>query len=207
MSAGVQTIAEVDGGFTSGPQVRDWQSEYQSAAVPIPRFPPSDDASVNFMGRLTRELLRQTAPNRTMYLFPLSGWFDTEGKEVVGIRMFAMLKDSVRALRGGLQHTTRDRKPPKSHPCKRSRLPRLFFVFRVCVFVAAERTQRLANRTESSHDPGALPSYRTPHSRRRSADHPECTPLWVYRTEGLPCRSADHEAAPQTSPHTNAHEP
>jgi len=79
-------------------QVRDWQSEYQSAAVPIPRFPPSDDASVNFMGRLTRELLRQTAPNRTMYLFPLSGWFDTEGKEVVGIRMFAMLKDSVGVL-------------------------------------------------------------------------------------------------------------
>lgn len=77
-------------------QVRDWQSQYQSAAVPIPRFPPSDDASVNFMGRLSRELLRQTHPDRTMYLFPLSGWFDTEGREVVGIRMFSMLKDSVR---------------------------------------------------------------------------------------------------------------
>jgi WASH complex subunit strumpellin len=33
-----------------------------------------------------------------MYLFPLSGWFDMEGKEVVGIRMFSMLKDSVGVL-------------------------------------------------------------------------------------------------------------
>jgi len=79
-------------------QVPDWQSAYQSAAVPIPVFPAADERSVNFMGRITRELLSRTHPDRTMYLFPLSGWFDMEGKEVVGIRMFSLLKDSVGVL-------------------------------------------------------------------------------------------------------------
>jgi WASH complex subunit strumpellin len=79
-------------------QVPDWQSSFQSAAIPIPRFPPVDEHSVNFMGRLTRQLLQQTHPARTMYLYPLSGWFDGNGKEVVGIRMFSLLKESVGVL-------------------------------------------------------------------------------------------------------------
>ncbi|KAK3253255.1 hypothetical protein CYMTET_37489 [Cymbomonas tetramitiformis] len=80
-------------------QVPDWQSSYQSTSIPIPRHKPLDgDSSVNFMGRLTRELLRQTNPEKTLYLYPLSGWFDYEGKEVVGIRMFALLKESVGVL-------------------------------------------------------------------------------------------------------------
>ena len=40
-------------------QVLDWQSVYQSQTIPIPIFTPVDD-SVNFIGRLTREILRIT---------------------------------------------------------------------------------------------------------------------------------------------------
>ena len=40
-------------------QVHDWQSVYQSTTIPIPKFPPVDE-SVNFIGRLAREILRIT---------------------------------------------------------------------------------------------------------------------------------------------------
>ena len=43
-------------------KVLDWQSVYQSKAIPIPKFPPLDPFSVNFIGRLARELLRITDP-------------------------------------------------------------------------------------------------------------------------------------------------
>ncbi len=42
-------------------QVYDWQSIYQSTTIPIPIFPPVDE-SVNFIGRLAREILRITDP-------------------------------------------------------------------------------------------------------------------------------------------------
>ena len=48
-------------------QIYDWQSVYQSKDIPIPRFPPVD-GSVNFIGRLAREVLRQTAPAVTTIL-------------------------------------------------------------------------------------------------------------------------------------------
>jgi len=56
--------------------VHDWQSAYQSDAIPIPRFLPTDEHSATFMGRLAREIMRQTDPVRTVYLFPLSAWYD-----------------------------------------------------------------------------------------------------------------------------------
>lgn len=40
-------------------QVLDWQSIYQSTTIPIPKFPRVDE-SVNFIGRLAREILRIT---------------------------------------------------------------------------------------------------------------------------------------------------
>lgn len=43
-------------------KVQDWQSEYQTTATPIPTFPSTDSVSVNFIGRLARELLRRTDP-------------------------------------------------------------------------------------------------------------------------------------------------
>lgn len=49
-------------------KVQDWQSEYQTTAIPIPTFPPTDTNSVNFIGRLVREILRQTDPKYLLYL-------------------------------------------------------------------------------------------------------------------------------------------
>lgn len=40
-------------------KIYDWQSIYQSSTIPIPRFPRVDN-SVNFIGRLAREILRIT---------------------------------------------------------------------------------------------------------------------------------------------------
>ena len=43
-------------------KISSQDSLYQSAAIPIPRFPPADLNSVNFIGRLVREVLRVTDP-------------------------------------------------------------------------------------------------------------------------------------------------
>lgn len=43
-------------------KISDHESSYQSTAIPIPKFPPSDSNSVNFIGRLVREILRITDP-------------------------------------------------------------------------------------------------------------------------------------------------
>ena len=49
-------------------QVQDWESIYQSTAIPIPRFARVDE-SVNFIGRLAREVIRITDP-RFAFLNP-----------------------------------------------------------------------------------------------------------------------------------------
>jgi len=46
--------------------VQDWQSIYQSTAIPIPRFAPVDN-SVNFIGRLAREIIRITDPRSAFF--------------------------------------------------------------------------------------------------------------------------------------------
>ncbi|GAM16870.1 hypothetical protein SAMD00019534_000450, partial [Acytostelium subglobosum LB1] len=75
-------------------KVFDYQSSYQSVAIPIPRF-PSVDQSVNMIGRLGRELLQQTSCRNTLYLNQI-GWFDpSTGKELVGINTWTMLQQSV----------------------------------------------------------------------------------------------------------------
>lgn len=43
-------------------KISDHESIYQSVAIPIPKFAPSDPHSVNFIGRLVREILRITDP-------------------------------------------------------------------------------------------------------------------------------------------------
>lgn len=50
-------------------KVLDWQSIYQSTTIPIPKFPRVDE-SVNFIGRLAREILRIT-DTRYINLFSL----------------------------------------------------------------------------------------------------------------------------------------
>lgn len=76
-------------------KVYDWQSQYQSDTIPIPRFPPiaqpNEEMSVGFMGRLVRQLLAQTAPSNTVYVESQQGWYDSKFTEVVGIRTFSIL--------------------------------------------------------------------------------------------------------------------
>jgi WASH complex subunit strumpellin len=66
-------------------KIYPWQSQYQSDAIPIPQHTPINlpkaEPSVNFMGRLARELIHQTSPSHTVYVESMQGWFDAE-KEV-----------------------------------------------------------------------------------------------------------------------------
>lgn len=57
-------------------KIFDNQSSYQSKAIPIPKFPPSDEESVNFIGRLSKILIYLTDPQKTIFIDQLSGWFD-----------------------------------------------------------------------------------------------------------------------------------
>ena len=82
-------------------KVYDRQSRFQSDAIPIPHFAPvlerpatgqnAKGMSVNFMGRLTREILAQTDPRHTVYVEAMQGWYDQKQVEVVGIRTFSLL--------------------------------------------------------------------------------------------------------------------
>jgi WASH complex subunit strumpellin len=40
----------------------EWKSVHQSRTMPVPTFPPTDAHSVNFIGRLAREIIRITDP-------------------------------------------------------------------------------------------------------------------------------------------------
>lgn len=45
-----------------------------------------------FIGRLLQQILRLTDPSQSMYLAPMSGWFDAGGKEMFGLRPFRLLE-------------------------------------------------------------------------------------------------------------------
>jgi WASH complex subunit strumpellin len=76
-------------------KVYDWNSSYQSEAIPIPRFPRTDNVSITFMGRLAREMLMQTDSRRVIYVDQLASWIDTAGEEVVGLRTIGAIHRSV----------------------------------------------------------------------------------------------------------------
>mmetsp|Transcript_31838 Transcript_31838/g.68846 ORF Transcript_31838/g.68846 Transcript_31838/m.68846 type:complete len:628 (+) Transcript_31838:500-2383(+) len=75
-------------------KVYDHQSAYQSESIPIPKFPRIDE-SINFIGRLAREIITQTSFKSTTYLDQMSGWFDGTGRELIGIRTLTLLNRSV----------------------------------------------------------------------------------------------------------------
>lgn len=76
-------------------KIQDWQSLYQSTAIPIPKFAPIDQ-SVNFIGRLAREIIRITDPRQTTYVDQMSTWYDSKTKqEVVTIKVFEKLERAV----------------------------------------------------------------------------------------------------------------
>ncbi|XP_064486870.1 WASH complex subunit 5-like isoform X2 [Ornithodoros turicata] len=77
-------------------KVLDWHSSYQSRTIPIPRFPPTDQLSVNFIGRLARELLRVTDPRITVYINQTGGWYDSKShSEIINMTVFSLLQNSV----------------------------------------------------------------------------------------------------------------
>eukprot|EP01125_Pyxidicula_operculata_P012814 TRINITY_DN4218_c0_g1_i3.p1 TRINITY_DN4218_c0_g1~~TRINITY_DN4218_c0_g1_i3.p1 ORF type:complete len:1114 (+),score=245.98 TRINITY_DN4218_c0_g1_i3:40-3381(+) len=78
-------------------KVHETRSRYQSKIIPIPVPPPvkNDTINNNFVGRLARELLYMTDVKKTIYLHKLSAWYSREEKEVVGIKTFDLLIESV----------------------------------------------------------------------------------------------------------------
>ncbi|XP_065842936.1 WASH complex subunit 5-like isoform X2 [Oscarella lobularis] len=84
-------------------KIYDWQSVYQSTAIPIPRFPPLDMVSVNFVGRLAREIMRITDTSTTSYIEQMGTWYDNRTRqEVVSPKVFEQLERALGAfgLRG-----------------------------------------------------------------------------------------------------------
>lgn len=73
-------------------KILDFESVYQSKNIPIPRFPPLDSCSVNFIGRLARELLRITDPKTTIFVESMGCWYDNKVHvEVVNPRLFSLM--------------------------------------------------------------------------------------------------------------------
>ena len=78
-------------------KIFDWQSQYQSEAIPIPVFERAKDPVqgrfANFTGRVVNELLRHSSPLSTVYVPYKQGWYSAvEGKEQIGLRTFALLR-------------------------------------------------------------------------------------------------------------------
>lgn len=73
----------------------EWASKYQSDAIPIPLYPPVDEHSRTFIGRLVRELLLQTDRYATTFFDSQSGWLDGSGRELIATHTFSLLHRSV----------------------------------------------------------------------------------------------------------------
>ncbi|XP_052892416.1 WASH complex subunit 5 [Anopheles moucheti] len=57
--------------------------------VPIPIYQPIDMTSINFMGRLAREILRITDPKTTIYIDICSSWYDYKTHKLLLTNKFA----------------------------------------------------------------------------------------------------------------------
>nr|CAD7567981.1 unnamed protein product [Timema californicum] len=77
-------------------KVQEWQSVHQSKTIPIPKFSPVDNTSVNFIGRLAREIIRITDPKTTVYVEHMTAWYDLKThNEVINIKFFSKISKSV----------------------------------------------------------------------------------------------------------------
>eukprot|EP01064_Diplonema_japonicum_P020497 TRINITY_DN2999_c3_g1_i1.p1 TRINITY_DN2999_c3_g1~~TRINITY_DN2999_c3_g1_i1.p1 ORF type:complete len:1160 (+),score=247.44 TRINITY_DN2999_c3_g1_i1:53-3532(+) len=77
-------------------KIYSWQSQYQSLSIPIPKLPLIEgERTVNFMGRLVNELLKQTDSRRTVYVDQLSAWYDERGRASVCLQTFGTLHSSI----------------------------------------------------------------------------------------------------------------
>ncbi|CAG9860794.1 unnamed protein product [Phyllotreta striolata] len=105
-------------------KVHPWQSVYQSRYVPIPIYSTAEQ-SVNFIGRLAREIIRLTDPRTSTYLDTTVTWYDIKSRkqifnketigsiacaiEIAGLagldRLFSfMIVNSLKKVMGHLEH-------------------------------------------------------------------------------------------------------
>lgn len=82
-------------------KIFEFESIYQSKNIPIPVYQPltPNDVSVNFIGRLAREILRMTDPKITYYLPKKNAWYDLKTKEeVINLSLFKKLEQSLNSF-------------------------------------------------------------------------------------------------------------
>uniref|UniRef100_A0A182SYK9 WASH complex subunit 5 n=1 Tax=Anopheles maculatus TaxID=74869 RepID=A0A182SYK9_9DIPT len=63
--------------------------DFESGLVPIPIYQPVDMTSINFVGRLAREVLRITDPKTTIYIDICSSWYDYKTHKLLLTNKFA----------------------------------------------------------------------------------------------------------------------
>jgi WASH complex subunit strumpellin len=72
-------------------------SKFQSDSIPIPNFSSlPNDASLTFIGRLAREILKITDPKTTIYVDLLTSWYDVKShQEIIDQKFTNLLFNSV----------------------------------------------------------------------------------------------------------------
>jgi len=76
--------------------VQDWQSRFQSTAVPIPKPISTDSRSVTVIGQLANEILRITDPKTTVFVPFSNTWYDQKNQsEIVSLLLFANMESAL----------------------------------------------------------------------------------------------------------------
>uniref|UniRef100_A0A914XAT2 Uncharacterized protein n=1 Tax=Plectus sambesii TaxID=2011161 RepID=A0A914XAT2_9BILA len=77
-------------------KILDDDSIYQSRVIPLPKFQPIDGQSATFIGRLIRELLKETDPKTTIFASTLRTWYDAKTKQPrASPQLFKSLKAAI----------------------------------------------------------------------------------------------------------------
>ncbi|RZC69078.1 hypothetical protein C5167_032177 [Papaver somniferum] len=67
----------------------------KNSAVIVPVEMNEFSNAQTFLGDLLTQILKLTKPSLSMYIEPMSGWFDAEGCELLGMRFFELLESCV----------------------------------------------------------------------------------------------------------------
>ena len=78
-------------------KVLDSDSKFQSAIVPIPRFPrtKNEPSCINFMGRIVSMLIKISDAQYTTYSLERNGWFMSDERVVCGLNTIALIRDAI----------------------------------------------------------------------------------------------------------------
>ncbi|MCL7022084.1 hypothetical protein MKW94_029178, partial [Papaver nudicaule] len=69
--------------------------QVKNSAVILPVEMDDFSNAQTFLGDLLNQILKLTKPSMSMYIEPMSGWFDAEGCELLGLRFFELLESCV----------------------------------------------------------------------------------------------------------------